>query len=228
MDPELLIRTFPRLYHMAHVDAWDGICRHGLLSTCALLDLFEINGAHRHQIEMCQRKRCVIIEHPVYGRAVIRDNMPMDDIGLRRALKGMTPSEWYRLLNGKVFFWLTEERLAKLLSAGAYRSSEHCVLTINTRSLVERHADKVWLCPMNSGCTKPFPHPRSIDIFRRIADYPFDHWRRRKGGARKAIVELAVDGAVSDITALVEAVAVQNQKGVLREVWSRADSTANV
>jgi len=47
MDPELLIKTFPRLYHMADRDAWPSIQRHGLLSTTALLDLFEIHGAQR-------------------------------------------------------------------------------------------------------------------------------------------------------------------------------------
>ena len=218
MDAELLIRTFPRIYHMAHIDAWDGIARHGLLSTSALLDLFEIQGPRRLAIESCRRPQNVLIEHPVHGRAVIRDNKPMDDVGLRRALRGIDPEGWYRLLNGKVFFWLTESRLSTLLAAGAYRSESHCVIVVRTRELLERHSDRVSLCPMNSGCTKPFPHPRSPQIFQHIADYPFDHWSSKRGSAIKAVVELAIDYDVSDLRDFVQTVSIRNKDGIVREM----------
>jgi hypothetical protein len=42
--PKDLIGRSPRLYHMAEADTWDSIREHGLLSTSALLDLFEIKG----------------------------------------------------------------------------------------------------------------------------------------------------------------------------------------
>lgn len=221
MDPELLIRTLPRVYHMAYVDAWDGIQRHGLLSTTALLDLFEVNGEKRHAIESCRRPENVIIEHAVHGRAIIRDNKPMDDHGLRRALQGITPKEWYELLNRRVFFWLSEQRLTTLLSAKAYRGAHHCVLTVSTRSLVERHSDRIWLCPINSGTTKPMPHPRGRDAFQRIHQYPFEHWCQKRGSPHKAIVELAVDYAVPDIVQLVDRVAIHDTNGFVREVWRR-------
>jgi len=51
VDAEELISTFPRLYHMAHVNAWPGIKRHGLLSTSALLDLFGVRGSSRKALE---------------------------------------------------------------------------------------------------------------------------------------------------------------------------------
>jgi hypothetical protein len=219
METELLVRTFPKLYHMAHVDSWDGIRRHGLLSTSALLDLFEVNGAERERIESFRRTRSVQIEHRVHGTAVIRDNIPMDDRGLDRALIGVTPTEWYELLNNKVFFWLTEERLTTLLSAGAYRGRDHCVLTLNAHSLIQRHEQRISLSPMNSGCTKPYPHARDRNLFQRIADYPFEHFRRKKGGPRKAVVELAVDHAVPDIVNFVELVTIRNEAGIVREVW---------
>lgn len=221
METELLIRTFPKLYHMAHVDAWEGVRRHGLLSTSALLDLFEINGAEREQIESHRRPQNVLVRHAVHGTAVIRDNIPMDDRGLTRALIGLTPREWYQILNKRVFFWLTPERLTTLLSAGAYRGRDHCVLTIDTRGLVARHEKEISLSSMNSGCTKPYPHPRGKDLFQRIADYPFEHFRRKKGGARKAVVELAVDYAVPDIMDFVESVQIQNEAGVARQIWPR-------
>jgi uncharacterized protein DUF7002 len=44
MDVAELVETCPRLFHMAEPGSWAGIQRHGLLSTSALLDLFEVDG----------------------------------------------------------------------------------------------------------------------------------------------------------------------------------------
>jgi hypothetical protein len=218
MDISELITTFPRLYHMAHANAWPGIQKHGLLSTAALLDLFHIAGEQRYQIESCRRPELVTVEHPEHGNAVIRDNKPMDDAGLKRALTGATPEAWYKLLNLKVFFWLTEERLQKLLGAGPYKNDNHCVLTINSELLISAYESKIWLCPMNSGCTKPFPHPRNPDTFSRISDYPFEMWKKKRAGAAKAVVELAVDYAVPDVSQFVELAELRNSKRIIRRL----------
>jgi hypothetical protein len=120
----------------------------------------------------------------------------MDDKGLSRCLKdGLTPHAWYRLLNGKVFFWLTQERLLRLLKAGTYRNEEHDVLELDASPLVEAYRDKIWLCPMNSGCTKPFPHPRGISTFQRIADYPYAQRKPKKKPGERSIKM-----AVSELT----------------------------
>jgi hypothetical protein len=104
-----------------------------------------------------------------------------------------------------VFFWLTRDRLVRLLNAGTYRGHEHDVLELNTRALVNAYADKIWLCPMNSGCTKPIPHPRGQATFQRIATYPYVDWKtKRKRGER--VVELAVDYSVPDVAKFVSRV----------------------
>ena len=198
-----LADRFPRLYHMAEAGSWPGIRRHGLLSTSALLDLYGLEGAARTAIEAAHRPASVPIRHPEHGLAVIRDQKPMDDEGLRQSLQGgLTPSDWYRLLNDKVFFWLTEERLMRLLNARAYRRKRQAVLTLDTARLLERHAERVLLSPINSGATKPYPQPRGPETFLPLADYPFAEWdkrRRRKDPA----VELAVRYAVPDVRDLV-------------------------
>ena len=51
MITEELIRYFPVLYHMANAGTWPSIRGRGLLSTSALLDLFEIRGQERERIE---------------------------------------------------------------------------------------------------------------------------------------------------------------------------------
>ncbi|NJS15181.1 MAG: hypothetical protein HC788_11900 [Sphingopyxis sp.] len=201
-DAELeeLTTNCPSLYHMAERGSWAAIQKDGLLSTTALMDLYGIVEPQRAQIEKMHRPKSVAINAPGLAGAVVRDQIPMSDAGLRKALPDrLQPSDWYRILNSKVFFWTSIERLHRLTDAKAYRDQEHDVLEIDTRSLVDAHYDRIWLCPINSGCTKPFPHQRDERIFSRIPDYPYAHWRSRRGSLER-VVELAVDYAVPDIS----------------------------
>jgi hypothetical protein len=175
----------------------------GFLSTTALLDLYGVQGEPREQIEAQRRRTGVPLEREALPRAVIRDQLPMDDGGLRRCLPAhIEPTDWYRLLNGKVFFWLTKSRLITLLKAGTYRTRPHNVLEASARRLVEKHYPRIWFCPMNSGCTKPWPHARDENTFRRIPEYPYAEFRRRRKRGER-VVELAIDYSVPDIADFV-------------------------
>lgn len=201
---ELLVDLHPRLYHMASDGSWPSIQRHGLLSTSALLDLFEIVGEERDALESRHRPETVPIRHPLHGTAWIRDQKPMTDEGARRALAGtgLTPVDWYRLLNRRVFFWTTEERLDRMLGAAPYRDDYHTVLTIDTRILLDRHQERVTLSPINSGVTRPFPSPRGPATFQPLATFPYLRYRQLRGRLG-AVVELAVARQVPDIADLV-------------------------
>jgi hypothetical protein len=197
------VARFPRLYHMAEQGSWPSIQRHGLLSTSALLDLFEIQGMDRVQLECRRRPDSVVLTHPTHGTAVVRDQKPMDDKGLQRALRdGLTPEIWYKTLNEKVFFWVSEERLSRLLNARAYRAKRQTILTLDATGLLNRHAHRAVLSPINSGCTKPNPQPRGRDTFLPMSEYPFAQWdeKRKK---REPVVELAVTHSVPDIVDFV-------------------------
>ena len=194
-----LLKECPTLYHMAERESWPAIRKHGLLSTTALLDRYEVAGVDRQSIELQRRPKSIALERRGLDRAVVRDQFPMDDKGLARCLQdGLSPQDWYRLLNGKVFFWLTRSRLLRLLNAGTYRCEEHDVLELETSPLIAAYKDKICFCPMNSGCTKPFPHARGKSTFQRISDYPYATWRMKRPRGER-IVELAVDYAVPDI-----------------------------
>ncbi len=195
-----LVELHPRLFHMAAPGSWPSIQENGLLSTSALLDLFEVGGQRRGELEVQHRPELVTIAHPKRGEAVIRDQKPMDDAGLRRALQdGLTPKDWYALLNKRVFFWTERKRLDTLLSARAYRDTRQTVLTLDTAGLLARYATRVELSPINSGATKPMPTPRGRDTFLPLDHFPFEHWRKKRGSRRKAIVELTVLGGVPDV-----------------------------
>ncbi len=193
MDIERLIRRYPRLYHMAHDGSWPSIQQHGLLSTTALLDLFEIGGDRRVAIESNWRGASVLIDHPVHGQAVIRDQLPLRPDLLARCLHDrMTPAEWYRTLNARVFFWVTEANLNVLLGAKAYRNHAQTVLTVDTRRLLERQLPEVQLSSINSGSIIRGGAARGKATFK----HPASHTSPR-------VVELSVIHAVPAVTDVV-------------------------
>ena len=217
---EELLKDCPTLYHMAQHGSWPSIYERGLLSTTALLDLYRVGGMSRELIESKRRDRSMLLETPELGRVVIRDQFPMNDSGLLRCLPThISPMDWYRLLNGKVFFWMTKGRLLRLLNAGTYRSETHDVLEISTRELLERYFEKIWFCPMNSGCTKPIPHPRDENTFLKIPDYPYSHWRAKRPRGER-IVEFAIDHGVPDIRKYVTRVVEMKNKNELRTIYT--------
>jgi hypothetical protein len=95
----------------------------------------------------------------------------------------------------------------------------HTVLSIDTMRLLERHAAKIRLSPINSGSTIYNPQPRGVGTFKRMQDYPFEE-RKKLRGLGNAIAELAVQYAVPDILDIV--VAVEHRRGnkVLEVIYS--------
>lgn len=196
MNLERLIELYPRVYHMAERGTWGSIQQRGLMSTTAVLDHLEVADGERARFESEHRsqKMDVRADHP--SNIVLRDQKPMPEGRLLQALmNGTTPRQWYELINDKVFFWVEEERLHRLLGARDYRTLEHDVLTLNSAEFIPAYAEKIWLCHMNSGNTWPIPHRRDAEIFHRIADYPV----KPSGKPVKNVVELVVDYSVPNI-----------------------------
>ena len=221
VEPGVIATTYPRLYHLTHVDNWDLIRRIGLLSTSALLDLFGVDGDTRRAIESSNRKELVPIRNDTYGVAILRDQKPMDDRGLEWALTdGISPGDWYRLVNQHVFFWVDRGRVDRLLGARAYRNDRHALLVARTQGLLDRHAARTVLSPLNTGATKPMPHPRGRNCFVPLASYPFAYWREKRN-VRDAVVELAVPGAVRDLVAVLERVSIVGRDEPEDVIWSR-------
>lgn len=193
MTKEKLIKKYPRLYHMAESGTWDSIQTHGLLSTGALLKLFEVSGKRRNALLTQRRADSEILVHPKLGRATIRDNKVLQDHLLEKCLQdGLSPTDWYALLNARVFFWPTEKRLHGLLMARPYRNKAHCVLEVDTAELIKRYEKKIALSPINSGSTIFNPAERGLGTFKRIDDYDLSN-----------IAEVAVDDGIPDVRDLV-------------------------
>lgn len=205
MDVDQLVAQHPLFFHAAAADSWPSIRSHGLLSTSRLLDLFEVNGAQRKAIELAHRPRSVPLQHPVHGHALVRDQRPLNMHMLADSLTDMTTTEWLALLNARVFFWPTLNRLKRMLAA--YGVLEHDVLVVDTRRLIERHRHRITLSHVNSGATRSGDAKRGSTTFRPIVSYQYR-------GTRDAVAELAVEHSIPDIEELT--VRVERWRGTLK------------
>lgn len=198
-DLEDFYQRCPILYHMAMDGSWPLISQKGLLNTDKLLEMFEVSKQNTAELTTKRRPASVQIQHEQFGIAVVRDQIPLLDEDLTVCLTdGITPLQWHQKLNERVFFWTNRKRLVTLLFARAYKAFRHDVVEVNTRELVEAYLDKIELTPMNSGCTRPWRHPRGAQTFLPVSEYPYQQ-RKKRGPKDDAVVELTVIGGVPDI-----------------------------
>ncbi len=202
MTDEELIRRHPRVWHMAAAETWPGIQERGLLSVSGLLDVYGYEGGARRAVESARRPECVTLKRDGLPDAVVRDNKPMFEKSLLKCLQdGLTPSQWYEILNAKAFFWADRKRLDRLL--GAYSSKPQVVLEVDTAGLLERHRDRVRLSAINSGQTARKAQLRGLSTFRRIEDFP-DGKGALGTKERPRVVELVVEDGVPDVMEIVQ------------------------
>ena len=192
MRAEELWHHYPVLYHIAWGGSWPSIEKHGLLSTEALLRLYGKDEEEIAGLTRSRRGHWVPINCPRRPPAVLRDQKPMTDAGLVRALRGTAePWQWYELINSMVFFWPTRLRLKTMITASAYEEVKHDVLVVDCETLVRLAGRDIRLSRMNSGCTKPMPHPRDMGLFKRLEDYSFPA-RPSPSVVAKAVAEVCV------------------------------------
>lgn len=214
------IGKHPLLFHMAEAGTWPKIQRHGLLSTSALLDLYGVDGDERFVVESMRRPQIVDITHAVHGTAQIRDNKPLREQFLT-CLPGTTHQEFIELLNGKVFFWVSPERLETLIRARAYRRRAHDVLTVDAAALLASHLDRASVASINTGATLyPSAPARGRETFAAVEEFDWDAARRARG-RKNAIVELTIDYAVPDITDVLVKVERRQAAEPKKVLWER-------
>ena len=141
---------------------------------------------------------------------LLRDQAPMPPAALARCLVGgITPGEWYTLLNSRVFFWCDHARLERQGRACAPRPQ--LVLTLDTACLLARHGARTALTPFNTGFARRQPAPRGRDTF-----VPYTVWLETGWTSEAAVrgngkirplhhapVELVIADAVPDVLDLV-------------------------
>lgn len=188
---------------MAEDGSWPSIRDRGLLSTKAIVDLYQPGEEATAEILNAVRRKKVTLTHDGLPDVTIRDQMPAKFLDAC-LVEGVTAREYLDALNGRVFFWVSARRLTKLLQARLYRNLRQTVLRVDTAALLNAYPDRVQLAPYNTGSMHvPNAPKRGPGVFTDLADYPYDQWARRRGRSGDAIVELTIDYAIPDVRAYV-------------------------
>jgi hypothetical protein len=224
VDSEQLSVLCPTLYHMAEDGSWPSIRERGLLSTEAIVDLYQAGNELRAEIMSSVRRNKITLSHPTFGEMTIRDQRPAKFLEACMC-EGIDPHEYLDALNGRVFFWLQLERLQRLLNAVAYRNLKQTVLHVDTMRLLDAYSDRVQLAPYNTGSMHvPNMPKRGPGVFKNLADYPYDYWLGKRPKASDAIVELTIPYAVPDISMFVDKVERWEAGKPIEVLYSRAIS----
>jgi hypothetical protein len=192
------------VYHLAEAANFDSIRRDGLLSASALVRAAGLAGDDLDRLE----STCRLAHTRLPGGAEIRDQRPMPAAALVRCLVGVSPAEWYRAINERVFFWVDPARLNRQRAACKHRPQ--VVMVVSVERLLARHADRVALSPINSGNARRQPAVRGLATF-----VPYAQWARSGWASEAAALgtrprprthpaaELTVLGAVPDVMEMV-------------------------
>lgn len=216
MTNEELIKYYPKLYHLTSQNAWEQIKKYGLMSTAAILDLYKIRGTERSEIETRSRRQNIALYDTMIGEIIIRDQKPLPESKVIKGLSGCSVSEWYKLLNSKVFLWAEFERFQGLLNARAYRNLVQLQITVNTTSLVEKYHKKIKLCRKNSGAMFNI-HPIGPYIFEKISEYDLNI--SKFDNIRKPVVEVTIDYCIPDFKKYVLKVEEVSGGNILKVIY---------
>jgi hypothetical protein len=188
---------------MAEDGTWPSIRQRGLLSTQAIVDLYQPDADVRDQILSTVRRDKIKLTSAALGEMIIRDQRPAKF--LKDCMNdGVSPQDYLDARNGRVFFWLRLSRLSRLLNARLYRNSRHTVLHVETARLVSAYPNRVQLAPYNTGSMHvPTAPRRGPDVFTDLADYPHEQWLTKRGPSGEPVVELTISYAIPDIARFV-------------------------
>jgi len=183
MDASTFARHFPRLYHLTFASNLPGIRANGLLSTEALADRF---SPEDKVAALNRRRRCI---QQVEG-VTLRDQHAAVEAKMKSCLVGVTIPEWFTLLNGKIFFFVSKQKVDVL--ANAYASYSNVLLEIDTAELLATHTEHASLCRINSGSFLYNPRPRGRASFIPLAAYTYKN-------KRDTPAELTMDRPIPEI-----------------------------
>ena len=156
--------------------------------------------------------------------AIIRDQDPLNggstlESQLEHQGACITLEEWHERQNDRVFFFPTEKAAKGFAKTYQGKNAPQDILVVCTKSLINEHRDQIELSAYNSGSTehqgedvvsKNGLEKWHDELFVPLGEYNFDYWRLKKGGPKKAVVEVTVKGGVPDILAHVVKVVQMN------------------
>lgn len=155
----------PLVFHMVDEGNWASVAQRGLRSASSLID--ELRDAEqRASLKRTYRPSTLVLQ----TGCRLRDQRPMPPQCLARCLdQPLQASDWYALVNDRVFFWTSTERLQRHRAACLDRAQ--VILAVNTEELMARHADEAEVTAFNSGNARRLPAKRGHRSF-----VPYQSW----------------------------------------------------
>lgn len=142
---ESMSSSITKIFHLAEASNLPFILEYGLLSTRRLLDLTLVPKGQQTE-RLCSHRQS---NERLWASVLIRDQKPMPPSALERALDdGLTPADWYALLNEFVFFWLDPSRLERQRRACGERPQ--VLVTFDAVSVLEQFGAAAFVSPINS------------------------------------------------------------------------------
>ena len=169
------MRKLERLYHVAEASNLPSILKHGLLSTECLLQLTGMPADVQAAFLRRHRQASLRLAEGV----TIRDQGPMPPSALALALDdGLTPEDWYALLNGFVFLWPDRDRVERQRRACGDRPQ--VVMTFDADALLADFGGRAFVSPFNVGNARRRPARRGQATLVRYAKWLEAGWPDRK------------------------------------------------
>jgi len=181
-----LLKNWPRVYHVTYTSNLPSIRSHGLFSASKLKEMAESNEGFRPDK--------LPLDCPRLGRVTLRDQAPMAShlLKVKKSLIGMSPEDWYRLIDDHIFFFFDCRNAETLFRKYKMRGERQTLLEIPTREILASASSAAHVTPINTGAVGPAYAQRGPKTFHKI-----DVWDRtgfidkvRKQAKRP--VELAV------------------------------------
>jgi hypothetical protein len=162
VDVEQLAKRFPNVWHVTFAGGWHGIQSHGLLRTIDVAPL----GCEELRPEVTR------VEAPD-GLHITLRNQLRSRIDPTPSLDGVTPSEWWRLVNSRVYFFCRQSHADELVESCLRQNLVQEVIKLRTRSALEFVADNVEVTTVNVGVFPRTKGPsRGPNNFVPLGEYP--------------------------------------------------------
>jgi hypothetical protein len=162
VDIGQLTKQFSALWHVTFAGGWDGIQQLGLLRAIDIAP------------DRCDELRLEPneVDGPG-GTPIVLRNQLRSRIDPTPYLVKMTPAEWWRLVNSRVYFFCRQADLDTLVGAYVQRGLAQDVIKLRTRRALEDVADMIEVTTVNAGVFPREREPsRGRDTFVPLADYP--------------------------------------------------------
>lgn len=140
VDLKQLADRFPDLWHVTFDGGWEGIRHHGILRAIDVAP------------ESCDEFRADITAVSAEGaRPVTLRDQKRTRRDPTPCLEDLTPAEWWRLVNGRVYLFVREAGATDLVGSYLRRGHPQEVLKLRTTALLAPLADKVEVTTVNAG-----------------------------------------------------------------------------